>query len=258
MKGGWHVRFAFAPVIGLLAGGCSSGVPGVTHSREVYSVMEIRGPVWNPDSTRLAYALGQSQFRRAIGLNAFPDGGVSWTVRAEIEVYVYDLVTGSGPRKVASQPLQSVWLVGWEKEGILLSFGQRPPHRRVLVDPEGAGVRVLSEVEGNQLLPRFQRPQATVWPYNWHNIRRVDFLGRQAWLWDPVTHTRILLFDLPAAPPGTVPVDGSVPGQSPRRASNRRAPTTSSTGSPHRSHIQAGRRKRSSSMCSPRGASTAM
>lgn len=198
-----------AMVTAISAWSCSGGPPGITHSREIYFTRSVRGPAWNPDSSRFAFAVAQSRYRRAIGLNAFPDGGVSAMVQGAVLLNVYDLASRTGPRQIATLGLEECSLAGWEREGILLSLGKKPPYRRMLIDPETGAIRNLPPAEGDRLVARFRRPQATVIPYDFRDIRRVDFLAEQAFLWQPATYMRELLFDLTPPPPGDVP-DGAV------------------------------------------------
>ena len=191
-------------MVSLLAGGCSSGAPGVTHSREVYWTYEVRGPAWNPDSTSFAFAIGERRFRRAIGLNAFPDGGVPWTIGGQLDVYVYGLASRSGPRKVATRRLEPFSLLGWESDGILLRTGPLPRQRHLLIDPTLGVIRPLTIADGARLAARFARPRASVVPYDSRGFRDIQFLGGQCFLWEFTTRTRVPLFDLPGPPRGTV------------------------------------------------------
>ena len=193
-----------AMVTAISAWSCSGGPPGVTHSREIYFTRRVRGPAWNPDSSRFAFAVAQSRHRRAIGLNAWPDGGVSAIVHRAVLLYVYDLASRTGPRQIATLGLEDCSLAGWEREGILLTLGKKPPYRRMLMDPETGAIRGLPAAEGDRLVARFRRPQATVIPYDFRDIRRVDFLAEQAFLWQPATYTRELLFSLTPPAPGDV------------------------------------------------------
>lgn len=176
--------------------GCSRGIPGVTHSREIHANASVQNARWNPDSSAFVYAISSMLYRDAIGLNAFPDGGVRWTVAERTEVYTYDLRTRRGPRLVFTIPSTHVSVLGWEEPGVLVRWAaDRETH--FLCDPERGGGLAIHARDAETLTQRFERPEAKIWPYDLGAVPRIVFSNGQAFVTAPYTQAREWLFDLP-------------------------------------------------------------
>jgi hypothetical protein len=64
---------------------------GCSYSNYLHMGYEVHhSPVWNPDSTVIAFVLSTRAYLPAKGLSRFPDGGISKYLHKEVALYVYD------------------------------------------------------------------------------------------------------------------------------------------------------------------------
>jgi hypothetical protein len=186
-------------ILACLLGGVAllaHGVPGITHTFEAYSAMNVSDPPsLSPDSSRVAYALSVQYTHDPVGIARIPDGGAPLITGGNVDLWIFDLPTAEQPKRIFRRSAANVTRsrCAWMRDGIYVRYDDLLGSHYFLVNAEKRRSRSLEREEGDAAFSRYEALSS-----DWQRVRHVEFdRGRFFWL-DPRTSTKSLLLDLPA------------------------------------------------------------
>src|SRR5262245_3790134 len=182
--------------------GCSHGIPGVTHELKASHYQGVGGIKLSPDGQRCVYCTESLDRRDAIGLAAFPDGGVPMIENCTYEVYAYDLVKRGSPKLVGRwSRLKSDRFTLWFFDGRVAVLAKDDGQKRSFerIDTVTGELKKVAEDDEPAIASEHDRLDPNLSAWQELRTKHVEYEDGEFLLWDPSKREFEHLFEMPRA-----------------------------------------------------------
>ena len=180
--------------------GCSRGIPGVTHELKASHYQGVGGIKLSPDGQRCVYCTESLDRREAVGLAAFPDGGIPMIENCTYEVYIYDLVNRGSPKRVGSWSRResdkfTLWFFNGRDAVLAKDDGQKRSFQRV--DTVTGKRQEVAQADEPAIASEHDRLEPNLSAWQELRTKHVEYEDGEFLLWDPSKREFEHLFEMP-------------------------------------------------------------